>query len=150
MPLVFLFQHAAYLTYLHPYFIHILAHIKQIERPSTRAYFNPTAAYVLVGCLGGLGRSLAVWMVERGARHLVFLSRTGAGTVESTSVIEELTSMGSNPTTIRCDVTDHDALKSAVDQISSQYPIKGVVHAAMVEGVSLEISILYPIYRREN
>ncbi|KAI1496579.1 putative polyketide synthase [Biscogniauxia marginata] len=106
----------------------------KIERTSTRVYFDPTATYVLVGCLGGLGRSLAVWMVERRARHLVFLSRTGARTVESTSVIEELTSMGANPRTIRCDVTDHDALKSAIDQISSQYPIKGVVHAAMVEG----------------
>jgi len=31
------------------------------------------ASYLLVGDLGGIGRAVASWMVEKGARHLVFL-----------------------------------------------------------------------------
>ncbi|EHK97750.1 putative Phthiocerol synthesis polyketide synthase type I PpsC [Glarea lozoyensis 74030] len=37
---------------------------------------NPDAGYLLVGGLGGLGRAVSTWMVERGARHLIFLSRS--------------------------------------------------------------------------
>ena len=43
--------------------------------------FNPRASYVLVGGLGGLGRAIAIWMVQRGARNLTFLFRT-AGSQE--------------------------------------------------------------------
>ena len=35
---------------------------------------HASAAYLLVGGLGGLGRAISVWMVEHGARHLIFLS----------------------------------------------------------------------------
>ncbi|KAI1141492.1 putative polyketide synthase [Hypoxylon sp. FL0543] len=106
----------------------------KIERIDTRMSFDPNAAYILVGCLGGLGRSLAVWMFERGARHLTFLSRTGTHTGKSASVVEELVILGAEPSVIKCDVTDRDALMSVVNQIASQRSVKGVVHAAMVEG----------------
>lgn len=35
---------------------------------------EPEACYLLVGGLGGLGKAVATWMVENGARHLIFLS----------------------------------------------------------------------------
>ncbi|GJJ08186.1 Type I Iterative PKS [Clathrus columnatus] len=40
--------------------------------------FNPHAAYVLIGGIGGLGISLASYMVHNGARHIVVTSRSGA------------------------------------------------------------------------
>ncbi|KAJ7214322.1 hypothetical protein GGX14DRAFT_550479 [Mycena pura] len=43
--------------------------------PSLR--FRGDAAYVLLGGAGGLGVDLAVWMYQRGARHLILTSRRG-------------------------------------------------------------------------
>ncbi len=39
--------------------------------------FSAEKSYVMVGCLGGLGRSLSKWMMSRGARKFVFLGRSG-------------------------------------------------------------------------
>lgn len=75
-------------------------------------------------------------MVERGARHLVFLSRSGIAKPEAVTTVEELLAAGADPEVISCDVTDRKALVSAVEKISSARQIKGVIHAAMVEGVS--------------
>jgi hypothetical protein len=47
---------------------------KAISMASTIS-FRPDVAYLIVGGLGGIGRAVANWLVENGARHLVFLSR---------------------------------------------------------------------------
>lgn len=51
-------------------------------------------------------------------------------------MVEELTRMGAEPEIIRCDATDLESVKSAVDQVSNFLPIKGIINAAMVAGVS--------------
>lgn len=116
----------------------IEADLLKIARPVTRAAFDPDATYLLVGCLGGLGRSLSAWMVEKGARHLAFLSRSGINKSEAVSIVEELTVAGAQPEVIQCNVTDQNALASAVEKLSATRQVKGVIHAAMVEGVSFQ------------
>ncbi|KAL3486980.1 KR domain-containing protein [Aspergillus germanicus] len=45
--------------------------------------------YLLVGGLGGLGRAIATWMWERGARHFVFMSRSaGPGDVADSQDVQ--------------------------------------------------------------
>ncbi len=44
---------------------------------NTKSWFDPNKAYILVGGLGGLGLEVAYWMVTRGARKLVLVSRSG-------------------------------------------------------------------------
>ena len=102
-----------------------------------RVSFDPEANYLLVGCLGGLGRSIARWMAERGARHLTFISRSGASSVEAASTIRELKDMGVQTKIFHCSTTERSELFAAVRQTSNEIPIKGVLHAAMVEGVSV-------------
>ncbi|KAI6777704.1 Beta-ketoacyl synthase [Emericellopsis cladophorae] len=109
----------------------------KIARSVSRAAFDPTAAYLLVGCLGGLGRSLAAWMVERGARHLVFLSRSGADKPETVALVRDLEAAGAVPEVIRCDVICQKSVTLAVSDISCRTKVKGVIHAAMVEGDAL-------------
>jgi len=41
------------------------------------AAFNPRASYVVIGGIGGLGASIARFLVENGARHVVLTSRSG-------------------------------------------------------------------------
>ncbi|KAI0898853.1 hypothetical protein F4806DRAFT_493360 [Annulohypoxylon nitens] len=92
--------------------------------------FDPSATYMLVGGVGGLGRSIATWMVERGARSLTFLSRSAGLSEVSKDLFRELESMGCSVTAVAGRVDSIDDVQGAVHR--SRSPIKGVVQLAMV------------------
>jgi short-subunit dehydrogenase len=95
--------------------------------------FDPHATYILAGCLGGVGRSIAAWMVDRGARNLSFLSRSGWKNSGALAIVEALRGCGVAITVINCDIASREDVFDAVNQISKiGKPIKGVVQAAMV------------------
>ncbi len=91
--------------------------------------FDPDAAYLLAGCLGGIGRSISTWMAEHGARHLVYASRSSPN-VHAADMLDDLHAMGVSTQIIQCDITSKPAVLSAVARVTK--PIKGVIQAAMV------------------
>lgn len=94
---------------------------------------SPNATYVLVGGLGGLGRGLAPYLAEHGAKHLAFFSRTDDVQPAAQKVLDQLRGQNVEAKIIVCDVTNSEALKRAVAQIGNEMPpIKGVVQGAMV------------------
>jgi hypothetical protein len=97
---------------------------------------DPKSAYIIAGGLGGLGRSISTWMAERGARHLVFVSRTGGTKPEAMDAIQELHIMGVKTDIVTCSVSNKEALVTAVEQITQSTTVKGVVHATVGEDVS--------------
>ncbi|KAF6827014.1 KR domain-containing protein [Colletotrichum musicola] len=102
--------------------------IKSLPRPLK---FDDSASYLLIGCLGGLGRSLTMWMISRGARNFVFLSRSGADKPEAAALAAELRGMvGVTIQIVRGDVTKRQDVAAAITE--ARQPIKGVVQAAMV------------------
>ena len=98
--------------------------------PSANSFtLDPRASYLLAGGLGGLGRSIATWMVEHGARDLIFLSR-GAGLKESDKAFfKELVSMHCTVSAI-AGMTQRmeDVMKA---KLSARGPIRGVIQLAM-------------------
>lgn len=102
--------------------------------------FSPEASYLLVGCLGGLGRSFAGWMLSRGARNLVFLSRSGIDKPEAVKFIHELENIGRKDAekitvvVIRGDVSDRADVYRAISMAPT--PIRGVMQQAMVLAVN--------------
>ena len=94
--------------------------------------FRSDATYLLVGCLGGLGRSLSSWMIERGARHLAFMGRSGASSKSAASLITSIEAQGVDVKVIKSDVTVKEDVMNVVNQIDRRYPIRGVLNAAMV------------------
>ncbi|KAI5803496.1 hypothetical protein DFH27DRAFT_513489 [Peziza echinospora] len=94
--------------------------------------FRPDSAYLLIGALGGLGRSLCQWMVSRGARNLVFISRSGAGAENSPAnlLLQDLEASGVRVQLIRGDVTNPDDVQRTISL--SEKLIRGVVMGAMV------------------
>ncbi|KAH8817121.1 putative polyketide synthase [Xylogone sp. PMI_703] len=95
--------------------------------------FNPHVSYLLVGGLGGLGRCIARWMVENGAKHLIFISRSGAQKLEAKQTLEILKESGSQTAVHACDISDANALKMVLDSCSQiMPPIRGVIQSAMV------------------
>ncbi|KAK6217897.1 hypothetical protein LQW54_003185 [Pestalotiopsis sp. IQ-011] len=94
--------------------------------------FSPDSTYLLVGCLGGLGRSLTSWMMESGARRFAFLSRSGADSPSAAKLISDVEAAGAITQVVRGDATSRADVVRAVREVSPDHPIKGVVHAAMV------------------
>lgn len=96
--------------------------------------FHPEAVYLLAGGLGGLGTSISRWMASHGAKSLAILSRSGGESKAASDVIAELLEMGCKVTAVACDVTDEDAVREAISQVSSstQRRIAGVLFLPMV------------------
>jgi len=95
---------------------------------------DPSATYILAGGLGGIGRSIADMMFdEGGARNIIFLSRSGAGSEESRHFLNSLKIRGCNAQAFECDITDPEQVRLCVTQCENQgMKIRGVVQSAMV------------------
>lgn len=99
--------------------------------------FSPDSTYLLVGCLGGLGRSLTAWMMESGARRFTFLSRSGTDQEFAAKLVKDIEAAGAIVQVVRGDATNKADVVRAVQGVSPAHPIKGVIHAAMVLRVSI-------------
>jgi NADPH:quinone reductase-like Zn-dependent oxidoreductase len=98
---------------------------------------RPDVSYILIGGTGGLGRSMAKWMVDHGARNLVLVSRTGTVAGKVKKLIDELTVLGAMVIVKRCDVSDSASVNALIHKDMAGMPkVKGVVHGAMVLNVS--------------
>lgn len=102
-----------------------------------RLSLRADGTYLITGGLGGLGLKLAGWMVERGARHLVLVGRSGAS-ASAREVVAGLEAAGAKVRVINADVAAREQVAGALAEIASEMPpLKGVVHAAGVLGDSL-------------
>ena len=112
---------------------------------NTRPSFmlDPKATYVIAGGLGGLGRSIARWMVGRNAKNLILLSRSGASNDTAREFLAELTKQGVRVEAPRCDVTDEGVMRTVFERLSDMPPIKGCIQGSMVRRVSGEIAISF-------
>ncbi|KAL8983680.1 MAG: hypothetical protein Q9205_002158 [Flavoplaca limonia] len=94
--------------------------------------FDPKSTYLLSGGLGGLGRSISEWMVDHGARHFVFLSRSGSAKPEAQKTLARLTKAGAHAAAYKCDITDASQVKSAIAKCQEDFPpIRGAIQGAM-------------------
>ncbi len=94
---------------------------------------NPKASYLVTGGLSGFGLKTASWLVEKGARSLVLISRSAKVSDDSQNIIDKLKQKGVAVYTHACDVTDKVALQKLIAVIQRDIPpLKGLVHAAMV------------------
>jgi hypothetical protein len=85
--------------------------------------------YLLVGGLGGLGRAISTWMVERGVRRFVYLSRS-AGSSKDVPFINELEFQGCSVQTIAGSVGKLEDVQRAISVAPTQ--IGGVLQMSMV------------------
>ncbi|KAF3104358.1 Highly reducing polyketide synthase gpy1 [Orbilia oligospora] len=97
-------------------------------RPKTSC-FNEHKAYIITGGLGGLGRAIAVWMASYGARHLILATSSVSRALESSELLQQLSSYGCNARVEVCDVGDFAAVERLVAAIN--IPVGGVIHSAL-------------------
>ncbi|KAK4187038.1 polyketide synthase [Podospora australis] len=106
--------------------------VKATRSKKSKALLRPDATYVLVGGTGGLGRSMARWMVSKGARNIVLVSRSGSVTGKVKELADELGEVGANIIVRRCNVVNKEEVDDVVSSLKDMPPIRGVVHGTMV------------------
>lgn len=92
--------------------------------------FDPSKTYLLVGGLGGLGRTMAEWMVRKGAKSLAFLSRSGAEKADAEATIAWLRDRNGRVLVHRGDVTNYADVQTCIEACG--HGLAGVFQAAMV------------------
>ena len=92
--------------------------------------FSSSKIYLLVGGLGGLGRTLAEWMVRKGAKNLAFLSRSGADKADAQATINWLRARNVQTAVYRGDVTNYLDVEACI--ASCGHGLAGIFQAAMI------------------
>lgn len=102
-----------------------------------KARLSANASYLLLDGVRGIGHSLAKWMVDRGAKNMILLSR---GASKETGLINQIQQAGCRVNAISCDVSSAASLKQALDLCATEQlpPVRGVIQAAMVRKVSTQ------------
>ncbi|KAK2038839.1 KR domain-containing protein [Colletotrichum somersetense] len=98
--------------------------------PAFKPSFDGDGSYILVGGLGGLGRLVSNWMVENGARHLVYLSRSCGDTGAKGKFVDELEAQGCSVVTVGGSVSSRADVKRAIG--AATRPVRGVINMSMV------------------
>jgi phthiocerol/phenolphthiocerol synthesis type-I polyketide synthase C len=93
----------------------------------------PDKTHLVTGGFGGFGLATARWLVERGARHLALVGRSGAASLEARQALADFKAAGVEVHAASLDICDAGAVKALFQTINrTPAPLAGVVHAAMV------------------
>lgn len=94
--------------------------------------------YVLAGGLGNLGITFANTLVDSGARHLVFLGRSGVIHPASQIALDRFRDLGCRIGVVRCDISKKEDIEQFASEIRrQQWNITGVIQCATVLRVSI-------------
>ena len=80
-------------------------------------------------------------MVDKGAKSIIFLSRSGTQKEEARLLVEELRSGGTTISTYACDVSNESQLRGILEECAQDLPpIRGVIQGAMVLQVIVSLA----------
>ncbi|MDZ8033648.1 SDR family NAD(P)-dependent oxidoreductase [Nostoc sp. DedSLP04] len=123
--------------------------VKSYPESTSKFSIKSDRSYLISGGLGGLGLSVAQWLVEQGARYLILLSRSGINTREKQEAVKQLRAAGVEIITPIADVSDGESLRNAMSELLRKLPpISGIANTAGSDGgmyriAELEHSILH-------
>jgi acyl transferase domain-containing protein/NADPH:quinone reductase-like Zn-dependent oxidoreductase/thioesterase domain-containing protein/NADP-dependent 3-hydroxy acid dehydrogenase YdfG/acyl carrier protein len=104
-----------------------------VSRDVPRVCFRQDATYVISGGLGGFGLETAKWIVKRGGKHIVLLSRRSPECSDAQAACAELGLLGAEPVAVLCDVGERRQVARVFEHLQATHPpVGGVFHAAAV------------------
>lgn len=99
--------------------------------------FREDSSYIIIGGLGGLGQSLARWMIKYGAKNLIILSRSGKRHALAGKLSADLEQAGCRVIMPECDIKDGALVEQVLNNAAkSMPPIRGAIQGAMVLNAS--------------
>ena len=109
----------------------LVTHTPAATRPIS---LDARGVYLVTGGLGALGARTARWLVDRGARRLVLVGRSGTSHPSGAAAVASLQAAGADVQVVVADVADPaDVARLFADIDRGNAPLKGVVHAAGVD-----------------
>jgi NAD(P)-dependent dehydrogenase (short-subunit alcohol dehydrogenase family) len=113
---------------------------------SLQSSIHPNGTYLLVGGLGGLGRSISELLVSNGATNLAFISRSGASSEQSKAFLKDLTERGVNTQVYCVDVCDlrllqqliHGPMAKDLPKIVGVFQCAAVIKDAVFDNMTYE------------
>lgn len=113
-----------------------IARLMPVETPLPAPLaLNSDGTYLITGGLGALGLTLAEWLVQQGARHLVLTSRRELlnQSEEKQQKIRYLENLGIKITVVAADVSNYQQMATVFESIKQNSPgLRGIIHAAGV------------------
>ncbi|MEY2335607.1 type I polyketide synthase [Acidithiobacillus ferrianus] len=89
--------------------------------------------YLVTGGLSGFGLETAQWLVTRGARRLVLVSRSARPDAAGQEALTAMTAAGVDLHCLPCDVGDGVQVQALFTRIATEIgPLRGIIHAAAV------------------
>ncbi|WP_344318241.1 type I polyketide synthase, partial [Streptomyces javensis] len=126
----------------------LVPRLGRVTKPATPQASMPLVSdgtVLVTGASGVLAGLLARHLVaEHGVEHLLLASRRGPDAPGTAELVAELEAAGASVAVAACDVADREAVRELLAGISSEAPLRGVVHTAgvvddgVVEGLSDE------------
>lgn len=97
-----------------------------------RTYMNPEKSYVLVGGLGGFGLELANWMIARGAKFIVLVSRSGIRNGYQALCVRRWRENGVKVLVSTADVTTLSGAERLIQESNRLAPVGGIFNLAAI------------------
>ncbi|KAL6267202.1 hypothetical protein P5V15_000279 [Pogonomyrmex californicus] len=97
-----------------------------------RTYINPEKSYILIGGLGGFGLELADWMIIRGAKIIVLVSRSGIRTGYQSFCVRRWRERGVKIVISTIDITTLSGAELLIQESSRLAPVGGIFNLAAV------------------
>lgn len=97
-----------------------------------RTYMDPSKSYVLVGGLGGFGLELTSWLVARGAKFIVLVSRSGVRTGYQALCVRRWRESGVKVLISTADITTLSGAERLFAESSKLAPVGGLFNLAAV------------------
>lgn len=96
-------------------------------------HLHSESTHLVIGGMGGVGRSICEWLVQRGARNLIIMSRNADQQAQGNAYVSSLRASGCTVVVASCDISDKSDLKRTLDGcLQSMPPLRGVIHSGMV------------------
>ncbi|MBI3899302.1 MAG: SDR family NAD(P)-dependent oxidoreductase [Gammaproteobacteria bacterium] len=92
---------------------------------------DPQKSYLITGGLGGVGLELADWLVQRGARDIVLVGRSGIRDTYQAYRRYTWERQGVAVQVVAADIADTAQVERLVQEIEARRPVGGIFHLAM-------------------
>ncbi|MEU5980607.1 SDR family NAD(P)-dependent oxidoreductase, partial [Streptomyces sp. NPDC047315] len=95
-----------------------------------RGGWRPAGTVLVTGGTGSIGGHVARWLADRGAPHLLLVSRSGPEAPGAAELAADVEARGARVTVVACDVADRAALRALLDDVPAEHPLTAVFHAS--------------------
>lgn len=117
--------------------LHVFSNVTVQVIPRPFSLDDPDSSYLIVGGLGGIGRAVASWLFDKGAKNIIVTSRKAESHPSAPELSRLAAAAGCRLLLRNCDTTQEAELVTLINEASKDLPpIRGVINAAMVLDVS--------------